>query len=145
MDGSELESSTQPQTLEEHLDALCEYYMSIGVSYDEFWYGDYCRLKYYESQYIAQRKIHNEEMWMQGAYIYNAISVALSNAFRGKGKTPDKYLEKPFEFFGKTEREKRLEEERTRQKIIANLNRIASEWKKQDERRHSETEYRDNG
>lgn len=133
MDGSELESST-PKTLEEHLDALCEYYMSIGVSYDEFWYGDYCRLKYYESRYLAQRKIQNEQAWMQGAYIYNAISVALGNAFRKRGSNPEKYLEKPIEFFGKTEAEEKAEAEQAKQRIIANLNRIASEWNRTHER-----------
>lgn len=129
MDGSELESSTKPKSLEEQLDALCEYYMSIGVPYDEFWYGDYCKLKYYEAQYLAQRKIRNEEMWMQGAYIYNAVSVAVGNAFRSKGVTPAKYLEKPIEFFPKTELEQQSEDERLKKKIIRNLNKIASDWK----------------
>ncbi len=133
MDGSELESST-PKTLEEHLDALCEYYMSIGVSYDEFWYGDYCRLKYYEARYLAQRKIQNEQAWMQGAYIFHAVSVALGNAFRKKGSKPENYLEKPIEFFGKTAQEEKAEAEKAKQRIIANLNRIASEWNRKHER-----------
>ena len=54
--------------MEEQLDQLCIYYMSLGVPYDEFWYGDYCALKYYEEAYLKKRKIHNEEFWMQGMY-----------------------------------------------------------------------------
>ena len=31
-----------------------------------------------------------------GAYVYNAVSISLNNAFRKKGSQPSKYLEKSF-------------------------------------------------
>lgn len=112
----------------EQLDRLCVYYMAIGVPYEEFWYGNYCSLKYYEEVYLQKRKVANEEMWMQGMYFYHAIATALSNAFRGKGQSPQKYVEKPFEFFGKTEDEQKAEEERIRQHVIDNLNAFKKAW-----------------
>ena len=88
--------SKEPTTLEEQLDELCLYYMSIGVPYDEFWYGDYCSLKYYEANYLRQRKIHNEEFWMQGMYNYHGVAISLANAFRGKGQKAHEYPKEPF-------------------------------------------------
>lgn len=112
----------------EQLDKLCVYYMAIGVPYDVFWYGDYCSLKYYERVYLQKRKVANEEMWMQGMYDFIAHQTTLGNAFRGKGQSAQKYLEKPLEFFGKTEEEQKAEEERLKQRIIDNLNAFKKAW-----------------
>lgn len=132
MDDSEIESSTESTTLEERLDALCIYYMSMGVPYEEFWYGDYTKLKYYEEAYLKKRKIQNENAWMQGIYFYSGVATALTNAFRDKGRSAEPYLEKPIDFFPKTAMEQKAEEEQLKRKIIAQLSAWADDWKKKN-------------
>lgn len=70
----------------------------------------------------------NWEMWMQGAYIYDAFAVVLSNAFAGKGATPKKYLEKPERIFPLTDEEREAEEELELRKQIAQLNAWQKSW-----------------
>lgn len=119
MDGSE---ELEPSSLEEQLDELCIYYMSIGVPYDTYWYGNVCALKYYEEVYLRQRKIHNEEMWMMGAYNFASFSTSIGNAFRGRGQQAHDYMKEPIQFFPETEMEKKVREKVERQKLINFLN-----------------------
>lgn len=51
----------------------CPYYMSIGMSYDEFWYGDVIRtVAYRKAEKIRKDKL-NEQLWLQGMYFYEAL------------------------------------------------------------------------
>lgn len=134
-------SSIEPLTFGEQLDEWCAYYMSIGVPYDEFWYGDYCKLKYYENTYRLTKKMKNELLWLQGMYDYEAFSVTLARAFDKHSKAD--YSKKPYEIVEKTEREKQLEIEEKQKTIIRNLNRIAAEWEKRNAE-DSGTDNRDN-
>lgn len=56
---------------------ICPFYMSIGMSYKEFWQDDVCVAKYYLEAYKLKekRKIERDEwyMWKQGMYIYEAL------------------------------------------------------------------------
>ena len=105
--------------------------MACGMTYDEFWNCN-------PERYIAYRKAHeldikrrNEEMWLQGLYNFTAFSTALSNIhLDGKQHKPNKYLEKPIELFEKTEEEKKIEAEKAKQKVIAQLNQFKEQWEK---------------
>lgn len=127
MDGAE--ELTEPSSLEEQLDELCLYYMSMGVPYETFWYGNICSLKYYEEVYMRQRKIHNEEMWMMGAYNFASFGTAIGNAFRGRGQQAHDYLKEPIHFFPETEMEKKIRERVERQKLINFLNGLERSFK----------------
>ena len=94
------------------LDKLCPYYMLIGVSYDEFWNGDYTHLKYHEERYKLEVERKNQELWLQGLYFYDALGTSLANAFAKKGSTPKKYPEKPYRITEKTEEEKQDEKKK---------------------------------
>lgn len=126
--GAVTTSEPKEVTLEEQLDLCAEYYMGLGVPYDEFWYGDYCRLKYYESAYLKRRKIENENMWLQGAYIYNAFSTSLANAFRKKGTSFIPYLKEPYDIFPKSEIEKEVEKQQQIRKVVEALNSFKANW-----------------
>ena len=103
----------------------------MGVPYDTFWYGDPSCLKYYEEAYLKQRKIRNEEAWMQGVYNFAAHQTSLGNAFRGKGHSPVQYMNEPIAFFPKTEQELQIEERKKKEQTVAYLNAWADSWKKQ--------------
>ena len=49
----------------------------------------------------------NYELWLQGVYFYDALSIALSNAFASKGKKPMEYPSKPRKITRDTGREGR--------------------------------------
>lgn len=122
------DTDREVMTLGEWLDKLCVYYMTMGVTYEEFWFGDYTKLKYVARQYDAQRKLQNEDAWLQGAYVYDAVATALSNAFRKKGAKAQNYLERPLQVYPKTEEEERYEAEMERRKIIKRLNAWKAAW-----------------
>ena len=117
-------------TLGERLDKLCTFYMSIGVPYEEYWYGDYTKLKYYLRLFEMQQKMRNEQAWINGIYMYAAVGTALGNAFRKKGDKAQDYLDKPLPLYPKTEEEKQYEAEMERRKIIERLNKWKAAWDK---------------
>ena len=66
----------------------------------EFWEDDPSLFWSYRISYMRRKKteqqIQNQMMWIQGAYIYDAVSKAIANSFSKNAK--HKYLDKPFEF-----------------------------------------------
>ena len=108
-------------TYSQVFDLVCPYYMLYGMTYDQFWYGDSWMAATFREYHILKRKQKNEELWVNGMYQLNALTVALNNAFSNK---KIKYPEKPFDIFGKTELEKEQEKIQERQKLIDWLNRL---------------------
>lgn len=128
-------SSVEALPFDEQLDEWCAFYMSIGVPYDVFWYGDYCQLKYYVDTYNLKKRMNNEMLWLQGMYNYEGFASVMAQFGAGlSGKrTKSTYTEKPYEIVEKSEREKAIEAEEKRKRVIANLNAVANAWKaKQD-------------
>ena len=104
------------------------YYMAIGMSPDEFWHGDSSLTAAYRDAYKLKQKNLNWQLWMQGLYIYDAVAVAVGNNLSKKGAKRLEYLKEPLEIFEKTEAEKKVEEEKARQKVIAQLNQWKARW-----------------
>lgn len=90
-----------------------------GMSFDQFWKGDCWLARYYREIYIAKRKAENERDWYMGNYVYQALTTALSNAFRKKGTPAEHYLEKPFKIFPPTKEEIEEENRKEKEKIEA--------------------------
>ena len=60
--------------------------MLYGMSYQDFWYGDPWMAETYREYYLLKQRKDNEQMWILGAYVNDAVSVAINNCF-GKFKT----------------------------------------------------------
>lgn len=60
----------------------------------------------------------NWEMWLQGAYFFDAVSIALGNMLRGKGKKPVGYLEEPKKITRDTPEEREARAQREREKAV---------------------------
>lgn len=103
----------------EVLDKLCAYYMALGVSADEFWNGDYTMLKYYVDKHRIAVEQQNEQLWLQGVYFYEAVSVALSQAFTKHSQA--KYPEKPYRLTPLSEEEQELENKKKVEEFRAQL------------------------
>lgn len=65
------------------------------MSEEKFWDSTPLDLDPYRKMDIIQQERLDYDMWLMGAYITNAVSVAVSNALGGK-KSRAKYLDKPF-------------------------------------------------
>ena len=63
---SKVESSSLTKIFEHE----CPYYMSYGMSFDEYWYGDAYLVKFYRDAYKLKIRYDDTCMWKQGMYIY---------------------------------------------------------------------------
>lgn len=89
------------------------------MTYDQFWNQDVELVKAYREANKIRRDLKNQDMWMQGAYIYEAILDAapvLRFSFSKKPPKPIPYREQPFELrTGQRKQEAGKSEELTRQ------------------------------
>lgn len=93
--------------------------MTIGVSRYEFYHSTLVELKDYDKVYENRRKIEDEKALFNGIYTFEAVSIALSNAFRAKGTEPKKYRTKTI--LQEYEEQHRPLTEEEKQKQIDNL------------------------
>lgn len=52
---------------------MFEYALTLGMSVDEYWYGDPYLLYRFESKYQNQRKLKEQHMWLMGQYVARAL------------------------------------------------------------------------
>ena len=119
-----LSSPTQSKTDTERFEECFPFYLAIGMSYAEYWEGDPKLAQYYRKAYHIKQDEFNHNAWLQGMYVYDAVSTALHNALRGMGKTKpptQDYAKQPYEFNKKTktEQEKAKEVEIEQEKAAA--------------------------
>lgn len=86
---------------------MCPYYMSFGMSYEQFWDGDVEMARAYYKAFRLKTEHEDELAWAQGMYVYHAIA-SLAPALKAfaKGKIQP-YVEQPF-----SREQRRKEEER---------------------------------
>lgn len=135
------------QSYGEIFEQLCPYYMSIGMSYDEFWNQDVSMVKAYRKAYELREKRRNQELWLQGMYFYEALCDA-SPLFRFSMKKgsikPEPYIKEPYpltaaEVREREEREARKKEERLKAEFAAFVERLR---KKMPQEAHSQDDGR---
>lgn len=105
----------------EIFEQLCPYYMSIGMSYDDFWNGDVFMVKAYRTAYELREKRRNQELWLQGMYFYEALCDA-SPLFRFSMKKgvikPEPYLKEPYPITAAEVREREAREAKQREERL---------------------------
>lgn len=96
--GGELVSPASHSTFTEFFESQCPFYLSIGMTYDEYWNGPAEMVVYYRRAYVMQQRRNNDLAWLNGRYVYDALN-AIVPALRGLSKEPvDKYLEEPYPY-----------------------------------------------
>ena len=70
--------------------------MSIGMSYEEFWYKDVQLVEYYRKAHELKTRRDNEMMWMQGIYVLEALNSTVGNMFAKKGSKLNEYPKAPY-------------------------------------------------
>lgn len=118
------ESKVEVASLTKLFEEQCPIYMAYGMEYNDFWYGDAYLTKFYRESHKLKVKQKDEELWMQGMYIYEALCDVspILHAFSKKGTKPLPFSEKPYLFNSeqfKSEEEK--EQEKKNAELIARL------------------------
>lgn len=87
--------------------------LAIGIRAEEFWNLNIRSLRPFLKAEEIKFQQKNREMHLQGAYIYEAVSVALGNALRRQGDKVLSYCDKPYEFMKEEELKKRKQQAET--------------------------------
>jgi hypothetical protein len=86
---------------------------------EQYWDEDPMLAKYYRKAHELQRKRRNEELWLQGMYIYEALCDVspIMNAFAKRGTKPHPYTDRPYSITrDDLKEEKKLKERKDREK-----------------------------
>ena len=113
-EGSGQSGSLPSFTYTEKFYELFPYYLSIGMTPEQYWDGDSTLVKYYRKAEELRNDKRNQELWLQGMYVYEAICdvAPILHAFAKKGTKPTPYSAKPYPLNDK--QTKRDEEEKQR-------------------------------
>lgn len=87
------------------------YFLSLGMTHEQYWYGDPLLVRDYLQAEVYRRKRENYNMWLGGLYMREAIMSSIGNAFLGKGTPPYEYMEKPIPMDEEEIEAKRAEDE----------------------------------
>lgn len=104
------------------------FYLSIGMTFEQYWNEDCCLVKYYREAFNIKRERDNERMWLQGMYIYEALCDVspVLRAFAKNGTKPVKYSSEPYAITKKEIERRRIEKEKAEyEQIKAKTNAFA--------------------
>ena len=79
------------------------------MTYEQFWEQDCELVRYYRKAAQIRQDLKNQEAWLQGAYIYEAL-IDAAPVFRSlakKGTKPIPYRNEPYDLFTRNNGEKR--------------------------------------
>lgn len=65
----------------------------MGYSYWEFWDMNPKILEPILEGYKLKRKIIDEDQWLLGGYIFEAVTIAIGNMFKKRGQKPQSYFD----------------------------------------------------
>ena len=104
-EGSQTEVA--PPSYIERFEEACPIYMSMGMSYEDFWYGEPEMPRFFRKAYRLKQEHENNQAWLQGAYVYDAICAVspVLHAFAKKGTKVQPYLKKPYSMRGEKEKQ----------------------------------------
>lgn len=96
------------------------------MTYDQFWNEDCELVKYYQKAGQIKQDLKNQDAWLQGMYIYEAL-VDASPLFRAMGnKKPTPYRREPYELnMRKDERVQQKREQKNDDKAKAFMEAFA--------------------
>lgn len=112
-EGSGGDSATAPLlTYTEKFNELFPHYLAIGMSEEQYWDKDSQLVVAFRKAEELRMNRKNQEMWLQGAYIYDALCRVspIFHAFAKKGTKPMPYLSESYSLTEKQVEIKREEE-----------------------------------
>ena len=116
-EGSGHKDSLSSFTYTEKFYELFPYYLSIGMTPEQYWDGDSTLVKYFRKAEELRNEKRNQEMWLQGMYFYEALCDVspILHAFAKKGTKPVHYSSKPYAL---NEKQIKRDEEEKQRKLV---------------------------
>ena len=110
----EQRSSFSSFTYTEKFNEVFPYYLSIGMTYDQFWNDEPSMVKFYRKADELRNERRNQELWLQGMYIYEALCDVspILHAFAKKGTKPIPYTDHPYPLSDKQVKEVKKDKDR---------------------------------
>lgn len=93
------------KTYSQIFDECFPFYLSIGMSPAEYWEGDNDLPKAYRKAFKLRQENKNYEAWLNGLYVYDAITSAMTHISKKKSDHKN-YAEKPYDFTPRKKEEK---------------------------------------
>ena len=98
---------------------------------EQYWDGDPMLALYYRKAEEMRQKRKNEELWLQGMYIYEALCdvAPVLHAFAKRGTKPIPYSDHPYSITNKEreaeeERKRKREQEKAKQYMLGKMAKI---------------------
>jgi hypothetical protein len=123
------DKSSAPFSYQKIFEEQCPFYMSIGMSYDEFWFGKPERARYYRKACELKKKQLNEQLWLQGMYFFEAMCdvAPVLVTMPKKDAKIQPYSTEPYALTVKEQEEReRRENERKQKKLLERFNAMAT-------------------
>ena len=92
------------------------------MGYDTFWALNPRLLKAFVDADRLRMRRKEQELYVLGTYMMNAVGISLGNAFRKKGTKPQEWLTEPYRLLPYTEEELEIQAQEEREKAIAFFN-----------------------
>ena len=114
--GSEPNGRSPFLTYTEQFYEVFPYYLSIGMTAEQFWDGDPTLVIYYRKAAELKNERVNQELWLQGLYFYEALCDVspILHAMAKKGTKPNPYPDAPYPI---SERQRRKDIEEKERKV----------------------------
>lgn len=93
--------------------------MAIGMTYEQYWYGDPLMVRAFYKANKLRREREDEIAWTNGLYVLNALNAAVGNMFRKSGQEPAEYPKEPFTVSKRKEKNPKTETESEQEAIWA--------------------------
>lgn len=136
--GGERKNRSAPFSYAEVFDAKFPYYLSIGMTEEQYWDRDCTLTRAYRKAEELRRERANQEMWLQGMYVYDAISrlTPILHPFAKKGTKAQPYAEEPYAITKKTAQEaKQRKEKAAAEKGLRYMQAYMAQTRKTQERK----------
>lgn len=91
------EGINRPLDVSKTFEECFPFYLSIGMSSDEYWNGDSSLPKHYRKAYQLKQENVNREAWLHGLYVYDAVTSAMTRLNKDKHSHKN-YAAKPYSF-----------------------------------------------
>ena len=86
--------SDQPSTFTKIFEEAFPIFLAMGMTYEQFWEGEASLARAYRKADNIRRKRMNEELWLSGIYVAEALTSTVGNMF-SKGNKHN-YPSEPF-------------------------------------------------
>ena len=149
--GQQQVSTTAPLSYADTFNQCLPFYLSIGMTYEQFWHGDCTLVIPYRKAFEMKQDRENQRIWLQGRYIYDALCAA-SPLFRFSMKGGKiealPYVEEPYPRTEKQYREMQERKEKEQmEKMRVDMEVKMAAWNKafEEKQKQEENEVTDDG